>query len=97
MEFGIFDHLDRTGAALPDFYEDRFKIVDARPGLHTKEYLIVVNDNKGVQHEHWVAASKLPYAKIQAWETNGFDCDEKEQVELLQYLRACIHPPLLFQ
>ena len=29
MEFGIFDHLDRTGASLPDFYEDRLKIAEA--------------------------------------------------------------------
>src|ERR1700744_4938979 len=29
MEFGIFDHLDRAGQALPDFYEDRLKIVEA--------------------------------------------------------------------
>jgi alkanesulfonate monooxygenase SsuD/methylene tetrahydromethanopterin reductase-like flavin-dependent oxidoreductase (luciferase family) len=29
MEFGVFDHLDRTGAALPDFYEDRLKIAEA--------------------------------------------------------------------
>jgi alkanesulfonate monooxygenase SsuD/methylene tetrahydromethanopterin reductase-like flavin-dependent oxidoreductase (luciferase family) len=29
MEFGIFDHLDRTGAPLPEFYEDRLKIAQA--------------------------------------------------------------------
>lgn len=29
MEFGIFDHLDRTGAPLPEFYEDRLKIAEA--------------------------------------------------------------------
>jgi len=29
MEFGIFDHLDRTGAPLSDFYEDRLKIAEA--------------------------------------------------------------------
>ena len=29
MEFGIFDHLDRTGTPLPDFYEDRLKIAEA--------------------------------------------------------------------
>jgi alkanesulfonate monooxygenase SsuD/methylene tetrahydromethanopterin reductase-like flavin-dependent oxidoreductase (luciferase family) len=29
MEFGIFDHLDRTGAPLPQFYEDRLKIAEA--------------------------------------------------------------------
>src|ERR1700724_903202 len=29
MEFGVFDHLDRTGQKLPDFYEDRLKIVEA--------------------------------------------------------------------
>ena len=29
MEFGVFDHLDRTGQALPDFYEDRLKIAEA--------------------------------------------------------------------
>jgi len=29
MEFGVFDHLDRTGQALPDFYEDRLKIAAA--------------------------------------------------------------------
>jgi alkanesulfonate monooxygenase SsuD/methylene tetrahydromethanopterin reductase-like flavin-dependent oxidoreductase (luciferase family) len=29
MEFGIFDHLDRAGTALPDYYEDRLKIVEA--------------------------------------------------------------------
>jgi alkanesulfonate monooxygenase SsuD/methylene tetrahydromethanopterin reductase-like flavin-dependent oxidoreductase (luciferase family) len=29
IEFGIFDHLDRTGTSLPDFYEDRLKVVEA--------------------------------------------------------------------
>src|SRR6202045_1631014 len=29
MEFGVFDHLDRTGQTLPDFYEDRLKIAEA--------------------------------------------------------------------
>ena len=29
MEFGVFDHLDRTGPSLPDFYEDRLKIAEA--------------------------------------------------------------------
>jgi alkanesulfonate monooxygenase SsuD/methylene tetrahydromethanopterin reductase-like flavin-dependent oxidoreductase (luciferase family) len=29
MEFGVFDHLDRTGASLPDYYEDRLKIAEA--------------------------------------------------------------------
>jgi len=29
MEFGIFDHLDRTGPSLPDFYENRLKIAEA--------------------------------------------------------------------
>jgi len=29
IEFGIFDHLDRSGAPLPDYYEDRLKIVEA--------------------------------------------------------------------
>jgi alkanesulfonate monooxygenase SsuD/methylene tetrahydromethanopterin reductase-like flavin-dependent oxidoreductase (luciferase family) len=29
MEFGIFDHLDRTGAPLPQFYEERLKIAEA--------------------------------------------------------------------
>jgi alkanesulfonate monooxygenase SsuD/methylene tetrahydromethanopterin reductase-like flavin-dependent oxidoreductase (luciferase family) len=29
MEFGIFDHLDRAGTPLPDYYEDRLKIVEA--------------------------------------------------------------------
>src|ERR1700752_5259402 len=29
MEFGVFDHLDRTGQALPDFYEHRLKIAEA--------------------------------------------------------------------
>jgi alkanesulfonate monooxygenase SsuD/methylene tetrahydromethanopterin reductase-like flavin-dependent oxidoreductase (luciferase family) len=29
MEFGIFDHLDRSGAPLPEFYEDRLKIAEA--------------------------------------------------------------------
>ena len=29
MQFGIFDHLDHTGAPLPDFYEDRLKIAEA--------------------------------------------------------------------
>jgi len=29
MEFGVFDHLDRTGSPLPDYYEDRLKIVEA--------------------------------------------------------------------
>jgi alkanesulfonate monooxygenase SsuD/methylene tetrahydromethanopterin reductase-like flavin-dependent oxidoreductase (luciferase family) len=29
MEFGVFDHLDRAGTPLPDYYEDRLKIVEA--------------------------------------------------------------------
>jgi alkanesulfonate monooxygenase SsuD/methylene tetrahydromethanopterin reductase-like flavin-dependent oxidoreductase (luciferase family) len=29
MDFGIFDHLDRTGSSLPDYYEDRLKIIEA--------------------------------------------------------------------
>ncbi|MGA8077556.1 MAG: LLM class flavin-dependent oxidoreductase, partial [Xanthobacteraceae bacterium] len=29
MEFGVFDHLDRTGPALPDYYEDRLTIAEA--------------------------------------------------------------------
>ena len=29
MEFGVFDHLDRTGTSLADYYEDRLKIVEA--------------------------------------------------------------------
>ncbi len=29
MDFGIFDHLDRAGSSLPDYYEDRLKIIEA--------------------------------------------------------------------
>src|SRR5438876_12307870 len=29
MEFGVFDHLDRHGGALADYYEDRLKIAQA--------------------------------------------------------------------
>ncbi len=29
MDFVVFDHLDRTGATLPEFFEDRLKIVEA--------------------------------------------------------------------
>ena len=29
MEFGVFDHLDRCGGTLADYYEDRLKIADA--------------------------------------------------------------------
>jgi len=29
MDFGVFDHLDRTGDALSDYYEDRLKIAEA--------------------------------------------------------------------
>ncbi len=29
MEFGVFDHLDRYGASLADFYEDRLRITEA--------------------------------------------------------------------
>ncbi|MGH7248534.1 MAG: LLM class flavin-dependent oxidoreductase, partial [Pseudomonadota bacterium] len=29
MEFGIFDHLDRAGTPLSDYYEDRLKIAEA--------------------------------------------------------------------
>src|SRR6202161_2712838 len=37
MEFGVFDHLDRTGQKLPDFYEDRLKIAEAydRSGFYS--------------------------------------------------------------
>ncbi len=29
MEFGVFDHLDRTGSSLAAYYEDRLKIIEA--------------------------------------------------------------------
>ena len=29
MEFGVFDHLDRSSGALADYYEDRLKIAEA--------------------------------------------------------------------
>ena len=29
MEFGVFDHLDRHGGALADYYEDRLKVAEA--------------------------------------------------------------------
>src|SRR6516165_9495852 len=29
MEFGVFDHLDRCGGTLADYYEDRLKIAEA--------------------------------------------------------------------
>jgi len=29
IDFGIFDHLDRTGVSLADYYEDRLKIIEA--------------------------------------------------------------------
>src|SRR6202049_5283796 len=29
MEFGVFDHLDRTGPDLAGFYQDRLKIIEA--------------------------------------------------------------------
>jgi alkanesulfonate monooxygenase SsuD/methylene tetrahydromethanopterin reductase-like flavin-dependent oxidoreductase (luciferase family) len=29
MEFGVFDHLDRNGSSLPDYYEDRLAITEA--------------------------------------------------------------------
>jgi len=29
LEFGVFDHLDRTGQSLQDYYEDRLKIAEA--------------------------------------------------------------------
>jgi alkanesulfonate monooxygenase SsuD/methylene tetrahydromethanopterin reductase-like flavin-dependent oxidoreductase (luciferase family) len=29
MDFGVFDHLDRTGPSLADYYEDRLKIIEA--------------------------------------------------------------------
>src|SRR5690349_1038442 len=29
MEFGIFDHVDASGAPLQEFYDNRFKIVEA--------------------------------------------------------------------
>ena len=37
LEFGIFDHVDRSGAPLPEFYEDRLKLIEAydRAGFHT--------------------------------------------------------------
>jgi len=37
MEFGVFDHLDRSGPSLQDFYEDRLKIVEAydRAGFYS--------------------------------------------------------------
>jgi alkanesulfonate monooxygenase SsuD/methylene tetrahydromethanopterin reductase-like flavin-dependent oxidoreductase (luciferase family) len=29
MEFGVFDHLDRAGTPLPEYFEDRLKVVEA--------------------------------------------------------------------
>jgi alkanesulfonate monooxygenase SsuD/methylene tetrahydromethanopterin reductase-like flavin-dependent oxidoreductase (luciferase family) len=29
MEFGVFDHLDRYGGPLADYYEDRLRIAEA--------------------------------------------------------------------
>ncbi len=29
MEFGVFDHLDRSGTSLADYYEDRLRIIEA--------------------------------------------------------------------
>ena len=36
MDFGVFDHLDRSGRPLTEYYEDRLKIVEAydRTGFH---------------------------------------------------------------
>ena len=36
MDFGVFDHLDRSGRPLAEYYEDRLKIVEAydRTGFH---------------------------------------------------------------
>jgi hypothetical protein len=36
MEFGIFDHLDRSPASLADYYEDRLATVELfdRAGFH---------------------------------------------------------------
>src|ERR1700750_1808832 len=37
LEFGIFDHVDRNGTPLKDFYEDRLKLIDAyaRAGFYS--------------------------------------------------------------
>ena len=37
LDFGIFDHVDRSDLALPDFYEDRLKLIEAydRSGFRT--------------------------------------------------------------
>jgi alkanesulfonate monooxygenase SsuD/methylene tetrahydromethanopterin reductase-like flavin-dependent oxidoreductase (luciferase family) len=37
LEFGIFDHVDRSDRPLPDFYEDRLKLIEAydRVGIRT--------------------------------------------------------------
>ena len=36
MKFGVFDHLDESGLALGEFYENRLRLVEAydRLGLH---------------------------------------------------------------
>ena len=36
MQFGIFDHLDRSRSSLADYYEERLSIVEAfdRAGFH---------------------------------------------------------------
>ena len=36
LEFGIFDHVDRHDQPLSDFYEDRFKLIEAydRAGIY---------------------------------------------------------------
>ena len=36
MKFGVFDHLDNSGAQLSDFYEDRLQLIEEydRSGIH---------------------------------------------------------------
>src|SRR5271170_3960886 len=40
MEFGIFDHVDRNGLALGDFYQARLKIVEAYDRAGFRSYHI---------------------------------------------------------
>src|SRR5580692_10900374 len=58
MEFGVFDHLDRTGQKLPDFYEDRLKIAEAydRAGF----YAYHIAEHHSTPARHGAVAEYLP-------------------------------------
>src|SRR3974377_1634423 len=56
MEFGIFDHLDRYGNSLADYYEDRLRIVEVydRAGFYAYH----------LAEDHWTPLGMEPSPSV---------------------------------